>query len=83
MEHWQGDSHWTLSSCKYHLLHDHPKSLRHSEPATIAEKRHFTKAQSVVVAKFLRFVMDFDLTSGDAATIKAVEKWERFANVTR
>jgi hypothetical protein len=69
----------TLHSCEYHLLHDYPKSLRQSEPSSIAAKYQLTVAQCKAAARLLRFIADFD--PQDAATIQAIEKWEEFAGI--
>jgi hypothetical protein len=66
-------------SCAYHLMRAYPGSLRKSEPASIARKYDFTGAQCVAVAKFLRFVIDFDPSHAGRATVEAVERWEKFA----
>lgn len=79
LRHWGDDWNGILNSCEYHLLHDYPKSLRKSEPAAIASKYQFTNAQSKAVARFLRFIIDFDELAGDRATVEAVVRWERFA----
>ncbi len=79
LRHWGDDGSVILNSCEYHLLHEYPKSLRKSEPASIAGKYQFTDAQSKAVARFLRFIIDFDEIAGDRATVEAVERWERFA----
>lgn len=81
LRHWGDDPNGVLSSCDYHLLHDYPKSLRKSEPAAIAGKYQFTDAQSRAVARFLRFIIDFDRMAGDRPTVEAVERWERYAAV--
>jgi hypothetical protein len=79
LRHWGDDWNGILNSCEYHLLHDYPKSLRKSEPAVIAGKYQFTDAQSKAVARFLRFIIDFDRMAGEKATVEAVERWERYA----
>ncbi len=79
LKHWGDEATVILNSCKYHLLHDYPKSLRESQPASIAGKYQFTEAQSRAVARFLRFIVDFDELSADRATVEAVERWERYA----
>jgi len=79
LRHWGADGSVILNSCKYHLLHDYPKSLRKSEPASIASKYQLTDTQSKAVARFLRFIIDFDEIARDKATVEAVERWERFA----
>lgn len=79
LKRWGDDWDGVLSSCEYHLLHDYPKSLRKSDPAAIAGKYQFTEAQSRAVARFLRFIVDFDEGAGDRATVEAVERWERYA----
>ena len=79
LRHWGDDWNGILNSCEYHLLHDYPKSLRQSDPASIAGKYRFTDAQSKAVARFLRFIIDSDETKADRATVEAVERWERYA----
>lgn len=74
------DENGILHSCQYHLLHEPQKSLRKSEPASIARKYQLTEAQSKAVAKLLRFIIDFDKMEGERATVEAVEKWERFCD---
>ena len=81
LKHWGDEASVILNSCEYHLLYDYPKSLRKSEPASIARKYQFTEAQSKAVAKFLRFIIDFDEIKADKATVAAVERWERYAMV--
>ncbi|HYE75539.1 MAG TPA: DUF6714 family protein [Blastocatellia bacterium] len=66
---------WNNTSCDFHLLHESGKSLRKSEPASITGKYGFTNAQCRVAAKFLRFVVGDE---APVATLKAVEKWEKF-----
>ncbi len=83
LKHWGDDWNGILNSCEYHLLHEYPKSLRKSDPASIASKYQFTNAQSRAVARFLRFIVDFDEVAGGKATVEAVEKWERFAMENR
>jgi hypothetical protein len=78
LRHWGDDWNGILNSCEYHLLHDYPKSLRQSDPASIARKYRFTDAQSKAVARFLRFIIDIDETKADRATVEAVERWERY-----
>ncbi len=34
------------------------------------------------MARFLRFIIDFDEIAGDRATVEAVERWERYAMVS-
>jgi hypothetical protein len=72
-----------LNSCQFHLTHESQKSLRESEPESIAREYQFTDIQCRAIANFLRFVVDFDPTSADEVTIKAVEKWERFSKVAQ
>jgi len=74
LKHWGDKASMILNSCEYQLLHDYPKSLRESKPASIAGKYQFTDAQSKVVARFLRFIIDFDEIAGDRATVEAVER---------
>jgi hypothetical protein len=78
LKHWGDDWNGVLNSCEYHLLHEYPKSLRQSDPASIASKYQFTDAQGEAVAGFLRFIIDFDETKADRATVGAVERWERY-----
>jgi hypothetical protein len=68
-----------LYSCEYHLLYESGKSLRKSEPASIAEKYQLSGAQCKAAAMFLRFIADFE--PQDAATIQAIEKWEKFTGI--
>jgi len=80
--HWQIDPNGILHTSSYHLVYFYPKSMRESEPSLIAEKYHFTKVQCRAVANSLRFIIEFEAMSADEVTVKAVEKWERFANET-
>jgi len=75
------DQEGILHSSSYHLLYFYPKSLRESEPALFIEKYHFSTPQCRAIANFLRLLVDSDEYGADEATIKAVERWERFANV--
>lgn len=77
LKHWGVDWRGILGSCEYHLLHEYPKSLRKSDPASIAGKYRFTDAQSKVIARLLRFLVESD-ESAERATVEAVEKWERY-----
>lgn len=79
LKNWEDDPNNIRHSCEYHLLHDYPESLRKSEPASIAGKYQFTNAQSKAIARFLRFIIDFDQIAGDRATVEAGERWERYA----
>jgi hypothetical protein len=79
LRHWGDEADVILHSCEYHLLHDYPQSLRKSDPASIAGKYQFTDAQSQAVARFLRFIIDFDEVARDRVTVEAVERWERYA----
>jgi hypothetical protein len=79
LKHWGDDPNFILDSCEYHLLHEYPKSLRKSDPASIAGRYHFTDAQSKAVASFLRFIIEFDQTKAARAAVEAVERWERYA----
>jgi hypothetical protein len=69
-----------LDTCEYCLLHESGKSLRQSEPESIAAKYDFTEAQCRAVAHFLRFHVgvDDEFTSQDRPTLEAVAKWEYF-----
>jgi hypothetical protein len=69
-----------LDSCEYHLLHESQKSLRKSEPASIAAKYSFTDAQCKAIAHFLRFHVgeDDEFSTQPATTLQAVEEWEKF-----
>jgi len=75
------DAGRVVDTCEYNLLHEPQKSLRQSEPASIATKYSFTDAQCQAIAHFLRFVVgdDDELTTQPATTLQAVAKWERFA----
>lgn len=80
IKHLENDPNGILHSCYFQLLHDHPNSLRKSEPVNIANKYGFDHAQCLVIAKFLRFMIGDDLTSwNELVKIQAVEKWEKFA----
>lgn len=79
LKHWGDDWERILSTCEFHLLQDYPKSLRQSEPEAIAEKYQFTPAQCKAIASFLRFIIDFDEARATQVTVKAVVKWEKFA----
>lgn len=83
LRHWGDDWNGILNACEYHLLHDYPKSLRQSDPASIAGKYRFTEAQSRAVARFLRFIIDTDEAKADRATVEAVERWERYTQERR
>jgi hypothetical protein len=72
---------YPLSSCVYDLLYESGKSLRKSEPASIAAKYQLTDAQCSAAARFLRFIIDFGLKGQNAATVQAVEKWEKFTGM--
>lgn len=81
LRHWEDDEDgYVLSACTYHLLHERSKSLRQSDPASIAGRYNFTGEQSKAVARFLRFVLDFGEFSTDEVTAGAVKRWERFCN---
>ena len=75
------DQEGILHSSSYHLLNFYPKSLRESEPALFVDKYSFSKAQCRAIAHFLRFTIDCEEYGAADAVIKAVEKWERFAEV--
>lgn len=76
---WGDDWEGVLGSCEYHLLQESQKSLRQSDPASIAGRYQFTDAQVGAVASFLRFIIDFDVSRAAPATVEAIEKWERYA----
>jgi hypothetical protein len=81
LRHWEDDEDgYVLSACMYHLLHERSKSLRQSDPASIAGRYNFTGAQSKAVTRFLRFVIDFGEFRADEVTAGAVQRWERFCN---
>lgn len=81
LRHWEDDvDGYVLSACTYHLLHESSKSLRKSEPASLAARYSFTGAQSRAVARFLRFIIEFGEYSGDEVTSAAVQRWESFSN---
>jgi hypothetical protein len=78
LRHFEDDPNGILHSCEFHLLHEPQKSLRKSEPGSIANKYDFTEEQCRVIAKFLRFVAGDDMTVKDLPTLQAVEKWEKY-----
>ncbi len=78
LRNWEDDPNDILSSCEFHLLHDSPKSLRKSEPASIASKYGFTNMQSRAIAKSLRFVVASHVTTTALPTLEAVERWEKY-----
>lgn len=81
LRHWEDDEDgYVLSACTHHLLHERSKSLRQSDPASIAARYNFTGAQSKAVARFLRFVIDSYEPEADEATDGAVQRWESFSN---
>lgn len=80
LRNWEDDYNGILSSAMYQLLHESSKSLRKSEPASIAARYNFTGAQSKAVARFLRFVITFDEYQADEATAGAVQRWESFSD---
>ncbi len=75
---WKNDSTGILHSCEFHLLHESGKSLRQSEPASIAAKYSLTEAQCKAIASFLRFVVgeDNEETTVERPVLQAVLKWE-------
>lgn len=79
---WENDSSGILHSCVYNLLHESQKSLRKSEPASIAAEYGFTEAQCKAIANFLRFVIgeDNEFITEERTTLQAVEKWEKLVN---
>ena len=80
LRNWGNDVGRVVDTCEYHLLHESQKSLRQSEPASIASKYGFTDAQCRAIAQFLRFVVgdDNELATQPATTLQAVVKWENF-----
>jgi hypothetical protein len=78
LRHFEDNPNGILSSREFHLLHEPQKSLRKSDPASIASKYNFTDAQCRVITKFLRFVAGDDMTMTDLPILQAVEKWEKF-----
>jgi hypothetical protein len=80
LRNWTNDASRTVDTCEYHLLHESRKSLRQSEPASIAAKYGLSAAQCKSIAHFLRFVVgdDDELTTQPATTLQAVGKWENF-----
>ena len=68
------------ASCEFRLLHESQRSLRKSEPASIAAKYDFTPAQGEAIAHYLRFAIgeDDEFTTHEATILRAVEKWENF-----
>ena len=81
LRNWENDAGRVVDTCEYNLLRERQKSLRQSDPASIAAKYGFTDAQCKAIAHFLRFVVgdDDELTMQPATTLQAVAKWERFA----
>jgi hypothetical protein len=79
LRNWGHDPNDILYSCGYHLLHEPQKSLRKSEPASIASKYDFNDAQCRVIARFLRFVAAKNIRLTGLPTLQAIEKWEKFA----
>jgi len=82
LRNWENDAGRVVDTCEYNLLHERQKSLRQSDPASIAAKYGLTDAQCKAIAHFLRFVVgndDDELTTQPATTLQAVAKWERFA----
>jgi hypothetical protein len=75
------DDPYPLHSSIYSLLQESGKSLRKSEPASIAAKYQLTDAQCKAAAKFLRFNSDFDDYLKTGATLQAIEKWEKFTGI--
>jgi hypothetical protein len=72
-------------------MNTHPsragKSLRPSarygrslKDTLFADRNNFTDAQCKAVARFLRFIIEFDESRADEATVGAVRRWERFCN---
>jgi hypothetical protein len=76
--HFGNDPTGILSSCEFHLTHESGKSLRKSEPESIAAKYGFNGLQCRAIATFLRFGIEYHETTADQASVQAVEKWERF-----
>jgi hypothetical protein len=79
LKHWGDDWGVTLSFCQSRLTRESQKSLRKSEPASIARKFDLNVAQCRAIARFLRFIVDFDVSMAEPANVEAVEKWEKFA----
>ena len=79
---WDSEAGDAANTCEHHLLQEYPKSLRQSEPASIAAKYGFNEAQCRAIAHYLRFVIgeDDEFTTEHATTLEAVAKWERFVN---
>ena len=80
LKNWNSSTIAIVESFEYCLLHESQKSLRKTEPASIAEKYGFTEAQCKAIAHFLRFSIgeDDESTSQPATTLQAVKKWECF-----
>ncbi len=78
LKHLEKDPNGIAHSCQYHLLYERSKSLRKSEPSSIAGKYGFTSAQCKAVAGFLRFYIDFNERTTDLVEVQAVGKWEGF-----
>lgn len=80
LKNWNSLSTSMLDACQFCLLHEPQKSLRQSEPASIAAKYGFNSEQCRAIAHFLRFQVgpDNESTTCDAPTLQAVAKWEAF-----
>ena len=81
LRNWGNDAGRIVDTCEFNVLHESQKSLRQSEPASVAANYGFNEAQCRAIAHFLRFVVgdDDELTTRPATTHQAVAKWERFA----
>ncbi|HZE71294.1 MAG TPA: DUF6714 family protein [Pyrinomonadaceae bacterium] len=82
LNNWETLTIGITDSFEYCLLHESQKSLRKSEPASIAEKYGFTDAQCKAITHFLRFSIgdDDESTHEPATTLQAVKKWECFVD---
>ena len=80
LRNWDNQYGRVADSCVFHLLHEKQKSLRQSNPGSIAEMYGFTQAQSRAIAHFLRFVAgpDDEFTVEERPTIEAVARWEHY-----
>lgn len=76
LRNFQDDPNGIRNSCEFHLTQENGKSLRQSHAASIVSKYGFSPSQVSAIAKFLRFVIDFDELAGQKAFLEAVKEWE-------
>lgn len=79
LRNWENSTLFTSSS--YRLLNDHPHSMRQSQPATIAARFGFDRAQCRAVAAFLRFEIDSYEILTSKAVVEMVKKWEAYCEL--